>query len=69
MTGFELPMMKTLCLAFFLIFVFYRSILSASTVCRKVSGILALKSGLSPGIASNYFMLSFENHSSTHWVP
>ncbi len=32
MTGFERPTMKTLCLAFFLIFVFYRSILSASTV-------------------------------------
>jgi len=32
MTGFERPMMKTLCLAFFLIFVFYRSILSTSTV-------------------------------------
>jgi hypothetical protein len=33
MTGFGRPTMKTLCLAFFLIFVFYRSILSASK-CR-----------------------------------
>jgi hypothetical protein len=38
-------------------------------ICTKLSGILALKSGLSPGIASNYFMLSLENQSSTHWVP
>ena len=36
MTGFERPMMKTLCLAFFLIFVFYRSILSASTVMHRI---------------------------------
>jgi hypothetical protein len=30
-------------------------------ICTKLSGILALKSGLSPVIASYYFMLSIEN--------
>ncbi len=38
-------------------------------ISHRICGILAYKSGLGPGMASNYFMLSLENQSSTHWVP